>query len=183
MNNQVAATGCSLHFLHFPLLLFIYTPHTSKSSTLPSVGWQSGEFHLIVSTLGGKTTGRTLRRSNKAKYLDPPNTTHTTPQQYTATNGGAAKAPRPLHACQGLVDPAPPHSKSPLTFSGPDSVTIVNTCWKGMATAPSLLSWHTPPRHVSSGAPPPRLFNQPASLPAGAQLRYISYLCRPSLAF
>lgn len=47
----------------------------------------------------------------------------------------------PLHACQECRDPVPPHSTSPLTFCRPDSVTIVNTCCKGIMTLVSLLSW------------------------------------------
>lgn len=47
----------------------------------------------------------------------------------------------PLHACRECRDPVPPHSTSPLTFCRPDSVTIVNTCCKGIMTPVSLLSW------------------------------------------
>lgn len=47
----------------------------------------------------------------------------------------------PLHACQECCDPVPPHSTSPLTFRRPDSVTIVNTCCKGIMTPVSFLSW------------------------------------------
>lgn len=182
MNNKVAAAATRLLLLPPPSSSStFYTTHTL--STLPSVG-KTGVFHCIVTMLvgGGGAPSNDRPRFKTERHgqifpLFPPR------HEYTATNGAAVRAPRPLHACQGLVDPAPPHSKSPLTFGGPDSVTIVNTCWKGMVAAASLLSWQAPTRHVSSGAPPPRLFNQPGSLPAGARLRYISYLRRPSLAF
>lgn len=67
----------------------------------------------------------------------------TFPYQYIVRNGTTLGVESALHACQGCCDPVSPHSTSPLTFCGPDSVTIVNTCCKGIMTAVSLLSWQT----------------------------------------
>lgn len=58
-------------------------------------------------------------------------------------NGTTPGAESPFHACQGCCDPVPPHSTSLLTFCRPDSVTIVNTCCKGIMTAVSPLSWQS----------------------------------------
>lgn len=78
-------------------------------------------------------------------------------------NGTTPGAESPFHACQGCCDPVPPHSTSLLTFCRPDSVTIVNTCCKGIMTAVSPLSWQSWSQR-SSGTLLPWLFNQPASL-------------------
>lgn len=78
-------------------------------------------------------------------------------------NGSTPGAESPFHACQGCCDPVPPHSTSLLTFCRPDSVTIVNTCCKGIMTAASPLSWQSWSQ-LSSGTLLPWLFNQPASL-------------------
>lgn len=61
--------------------------------------------------------------------------------QCTVGNGTGLGAECPLHACQGCCDPVLPHSTSPLTFCRPDSVTIVNTCCKGIMTTVSPPIW------------------------------------------
>lgn len=94
---------------------------------------------------------------------------------------------RPLHACQGFCDPVPPHSASLLTFCRPDSVTIVNTCCKGIMTAASRLSWQTQSQ-ASSGTVSPWLWLLPALftvLPAWriTEAKLFSAMFLSSLAF
>lgn len=95
-------------------------------------------------------------------------------------NGTTPGAESPFHACQGCCDPVPPHSTSPLTFCRPDSVTIVNTCCKGIMTAVSPLSWQSWSQ-LSSGTRLPWLFNQPASLLKPSYGWLCSYLHSPSV--
>lgn len=95
-------------------------------------------------------------------------------------NGTTPGAESPFHACQGCCDPFPPHSTSLLTFCRPDSVTIVNTCCKGIMTAVSPLSWQLWSQ-LSSGTLLPWLFNQPASLLKPSYGWLCSYLHSPSV--
>lgn len=95
-------------------------------------------------------------------------------------NGTTPGAESPFHACQGCCDPFPPHSTSLLTFCRPDSVTIVNTCCKGIMTAVSPLSWQLRSQ-LSSGTLLPWLFNQPASLLKPSYGWLCSYLHSPSV--